>query len=285
MTLCGLFVGLATLDVVHTVAAPVGPNEKAVASRQEVAAGGPAANAAVTFAALGGRATLVTALGRHPLARAAAEELVSCGVDVLDVTPDASGSPPVSLVRVIEASGLRSVTSVNDAAADPADLSDPSELDWPSVDVVLVDGHHPRLALAAARAATAPVMLDGGSWKPVCDEVLPYVDGAICSSDFALPGDESTVDGLLARGVPSVAVTHGADPIEWATREERGLIAVPQVPARDTLGAGDAFHGAAALALAQGQGWPDTLAFAARVAAVRVQHPGPRAWRSALGRL
>jgi sugar/nucleoside kinase (ribokinase family) len=84
MTLRGLFVGLATLDVVHTVAAPVGPNEKAVATRQDVAAGGPAANAAVTFAALGGRATLVTALGRHPLAGAAAEELVSCGLDVLE---------------------------------------------------------------------------------------------------------------------------------------------------------------------------------------------------------
>ena len=60
---------------------------------------------------------------------------------------------------------------------------------------------------------------------------------------------------------------------------------MPQVPARDTLGAGDAFHGAAALAVARGQAWSDGLTFAARVAAVRVQHPGPRAWHSALGDL
>jgi sugar/nucleoside kinase (ribokinase family) len=185
----------------------------------------------------------------------------------------------VSLVRVIGSSGLRSVTSVNDAAADAADAS---ELDWPAADVVLVDGHHPILAVAAARSAEAPVLLDGGSWRPVFDEVLAYVDGAICSADFALPGGVSTVDGLLARGVPAVAVTHGADPIEWATRDERGLIAVPQVPVRDTLGAGDTFHGAAALAMATGVVWPDLLGYAAQVAAVRVQHPGPRAWRSAL---
>jgi sugar/nucleoside kinase (ribokinase family) len=236
----------------------------------------------VTFAALGGTATLVTALGRHPLARASAEDLAGCGVRVLDVTPEASGSPPVSLVRVIQTSGNRSVSSVNDAAAEVADASG---LDWPAADVVLVDGHHPRLAVAAARSATAPVLLDGGSWKPVLDEVLPYVDGAICSADLVVPGELSTVDGLLARGVPSVAVTHGADPIEWATRDRRGLLAVPQVPARDTLGAGDAFHGAAALAVAMGRAWPDVLGYAAQVAAVRVQHPGPRAWRSALGRL
>src|SRR5882757_8812265 len=137
MTLHGLFVGLATLDVIHVVDAPIGPNVKAVARRQDVAAGGPAANAAVTFAALGGSATLVTALGRHPLARAAVDELAGCGVRVLDVTPQASGPPPVSLVRVIESSGERSVTSMNDAVADAAD---PSGLDWPSADVVLVDG-------------------------------------------------------------------------------------------------------------------------------------------------
>lgn len=276
----GLFVGLATLDVVHTVGAPVGPNQKATAAQQDLAAGGPAANAAVTFAALGGAATLVTALGRHPLARAAADELAGCGVHVLDVTPEASGPPPVSLIRVIESTGARSVTSVNDGAAEPVTAPD-----WPDSDVVLVDGHHPRLAVAAVRAATAPVLLDGGSWKPVLDEVLPCVDGAICSADFVLPDAESTVDGLLARGVPAVAVTHGADPVEWATRDERGLIAVPQVPARDTLGAGDAFHGAAALAVARGHPWPDVLAFAAQVAGVRVQHAGPREWRSALGRL
>jgi sugar/nucleoside kinase (ribokinase family) len=92
------------------------------------------------------------------------------------------------------------------------------------------------------------------------------------------------VDSLLGAGVTSVAVTHGGDPIEWATQAERGTLSPPQVPVRDTLGAGDAFHGAAAFALARGDGWRTSLEFAATVAAVRVQHPGPRDWLLALHR-
>src|SRR5690625_5980424 len=65
----GVFAGLATLDVIHRVDASPGPDEKVTALSQFVAAGGPAANAAVTFAALGGHAVLLTALGRSPIDR------------------------------------------------------------------------------------------------------------------------------------------------------------------------------------------------------------------------
>ena len=279
MTRRGLFVGLATLDVVHIIERPPGPNEKTVALRQHVAAGGPAANAAVTFAAVGGEAVLITALGGHALARAVADDLAVHGVRVLDAATEATGPPAVSIVRVVAGTGERSVSSVNAAAVTAAI---PPELGDLAADVVLLDGHHPGLALAAARAATAPVLLDGGSWKPRLDELWPHVDAAICSADFALPDGSSTVDGLRARGVEAVAVTHGADPVEWATRDGAGSLPVPQVPARDTLGAGDAFHGAAAFALAEGREWPAVLEFAADIAAIRVQHPGPRAWLSAL---
>jgi sugar/nucleoside kinase (ribokinase family) len=282
----GLFVGLTTLDVVHTVGTAPGPNEKTTARRQEIAAGGPAANAAVTFAALGGDATLITALGTHALARVAADELASRGVTVVDATPTAVVAPPVSLVRVVDATGERSVSSTNASgvtAAPPAGI----DARVSSADVVLVDGHHAALALAAAAAARqahVPVLLDGGSWKPSLRRLMTLVDAAICSADFTAPGGLSTVDNLLGAGVASVAVTHGSDPIIWVTRDERGTISLPRVPVRDTLGAGDTFHGAAAFAMARGDGWRTALEFAATVAAVRVQHPGPRDWLLALHR-
>jgi sugar/nucleoside kinase (ribokinase family) len=277
MTRRGLFAGLATLDLVHTLEGPLGPNEKAVALRQDICAGGPAANAAVTFAALGGEAALVTALGAHVLARFAAAELDSRAVRVVDATPDATDPPAVSAIRVVARTGERSVSSVNAAFVQASAPAEVAELAV-AADVVLVDGHHAQLALAAARAARAagaPVLLDAGSWKPVLAELLPLVTVVICSAEFAAA---STVDALHARGVPWVAVTHGAEPIEWSTADSSGGIAVPQVPARDTLGAGDAFHGAAAFALARKVSWPECLRFAAEVAAVRVQHPGPRDW-------
>ena len=284
MTPTALFVGLTTLDLVHIVDEAPAPNQKVTAARQDLAAGGPAANAAVTFAALGGEAVLLTALGRHPLAQFAGAELVSRRVAIIDATPSASDVPAVSLVRVVGRTGERSVSSVN---AVGVEAPPPDDLDRlvARADVVLVDGHHAQLAYAAAvsaRAAAVPVLLDGGSWKPGLERLLPLVDVAICSADFAAPGGLSTVDSLIAYGVTSVAVTHGSDPVGWATRGEAGTLAVPQVPARDTSGAGDAFHGAAAFGLAGGSDWQSTLDFAARVAAVRVQYPGPREWLAAL---
>ncbi|MDT5198079.1 MAG: hypothetical protein QOH20_4833 [Mycobacterium sp.] len=62
----GVFVGLATLDVIHRIAKAPDANQKITSTAQFVAAGGPAANAAVTFAGLGGAAILVTALDDDP---------------------------------------------------------------------------------------------------------------------------------------------------------------------------------------------------------------------------
>jgi sulfofructose kinase len=275
----GLFAGLATVDLVYRVAAVPGPDEKVTALSQDLAAGGPAANAAVTFAALGGRARLLTALGSHPLARFAAGELASQGVEVLDLTPDDPRPPTVSSVYVAERSGARSVVSAN-AAGRTAVFPEEHTL---SADVVLADGHHPEIAVGAARWAREqgiPVVLDGGSWKPVLERLLPLTDVAICSADFRFPGRDDTAEAVAERGPELVAVTAGAGPVRWRDGRERGEVAVPVVEAVDTLGAGDVFHGAFAYAWAAGpgQGFADALAFAGRVAALRCSVRGPRTW-------
>ncbi|GAA3391991.1 PfkB family carbohydrate kinase [Cryptosporangium minutisporangium] len=272
----GLFVGIATVDVVHRVERPVARNEKVTALAQEVAAGGPAANAAVTFARLGGDATLVSALGSHPLARFVADELAGHGVTVRDAAPDVTVPPAVSAIQVVDGTGDRQVSSINAGAywafhpaEPPADLADLGR----DADVVLVDGHHPRLALAAARAGSS-VVLDGGSWKPVTPELLPLVDYAVCSAVFRHP------DGVApsALGVPHLAVTRGPDPVLWWSGGRAGEVPVPSVPVQDTLGAGDVFHGAFAYALAGGASFVEALAEGARVAALRCSVAGPRAW-------
>ena len=105
----GVFVGLATLDVIHRITKPPGTNEKITSTAQFVAAGGPAANAAVTFAALGGRAILVTALGDDPIAGLIRAELTAHGVTVVDAAAGTVRSVPVSAVAVVESTGDRSV--------------------------------------------------------------------------------------------------------------------------------------------------------------------------------
>lgn len=276
-----LLAGLCTVDVVQRVADFPAPGEKVQSLAVDVAAGGPATNAAVTVAALGAEATLVTVLGAHPLAALARADLATCGVRVVDLVPALAAAPAVSAVAVRDHDGERTVVSRN--AAEQADFPVP-EPDLDGVGAVLVDGHHPALALKTARAAKArgvPVVLDAGSWKPVLDELLPLVDVAACSAHFRVPGP-----GLTERGVPVVITTAGPDPVRWSIREDSGEVAVPAVAARDTLGAGDVWHGALAFAVAglgnDVAGW---VRHANEVAAERVRHVGPRSWTAAIREL
>ncbi len=280
----GLFTGLATLDVVHRVARPPGPDEKVQALRQDLAAGGPAANAAVAFAALGGRPVLVTALGTHPLSRLVVEELGQRGVTVLDATPDRTDPPAVSSVVVTESSAQRSVVSVRGLGVTIARAPE-----LPDADVVLVDGHHPVLATAAAahgRVARIPVVLDAGSWKDVLPQVLPHTDIAACSATFRTPTADGPdeVAAELLRDVGSAVITRGAGPVLWWQGERSGQVPAETVTAVDTLAAGDVFHGALAFAAActpaagEPGALPRAIAFACRVAAIRCQTAGPRGW-------
>jgi len=286
----GLFVGLTTLDVVHRVSAPPHPNTKVTARRQDVAAGGPAANAAVVFAALGGRATLVTALGSGAAASAARDDLEAHGVRVVDVAPGGFALA-VSAVAVDERTGERTVVSPDGGRAEVGAPGHVHEL-VRGQQVVLLDGHHPALQTVAARAAQAaavPVVLDAGRWKPHLAELVPRCDVVAASGDFRLgaePGAraESVGPGLRAVGVPRVAVTHGGEPVEWWEGERSGTLPVPAVDVVDTLGAGDAFHGALAWSVASGAGFVEALEDAARVASLRVTVAGPRDWLALLER-
>jgi sugar/nucleoside kinase (ribokinase family) len=278
----GLFVGLATLDLVQRVGQPPGVNEKVVAQCSDLAAGGPAAVAAVTFGALGGRSVLLSALGPGPVARLAAAELDRAGVHIVDAW--AAGTDlSISAITVVDDTGQRSVVSRNAkdlTAVPPAEL--PTLVG--DTDVVLIDGHHPQLAVAAARAAQAvgvPVVLDCGSPKPVYAELVPLADAVVCSAGFATDSDRSdtAAAALLADGARLVAMTAGAAPVRWWTRQDSGALMVPRVAVRDTLGAGDVLHGAVAFARARGMTDPvRVLSFGIAVAVLRVQHVGPREW-------
>jgi sugar/nucleoside kinase (ribokinase family) len=70
-----LFVGVATLDVIQQVLRAPGPNEKVSSTGRLVCAGGPATNAAVTCAALGVPATLLSPVGHSVLGAAIRADL------------------------------------------------------------------------------------------------------------------------------------------------------------------------------------------------------------------
>ena len=136
--------GLATLDVVHRVEALPRAGTKGWATSTELAAGGPALNAAVCAAHLLGRdaVTLVTVLGRGPAADLARADLSAHGVGVLDLHP--AGTLPVASC-LVSPDGERTVVAAG-ARASTARLTGQARTALRAADVLLVDGHHPDAA-------------------------------------------------------------------------------------------------------------------------------------------
>ena len=62
--------------------------------------------------------------------------------------------------------------------------------------------------------------------------------------------------------------------------QEHGTIDVPKTDPKDTLGAGDVFHGALTAALAEDTDLVEAITRAVHVASTRVSSVGPRAWLS-----
>jgi sugar/nucleoside kinase (ribokinase family) len=280
----GIFVGLSTIDLVHTVDEFPPANTKAVARSQEVFAGGPATNAAITFSFLGGKATLVSVVGRHAVAALVADELRGYAVDLVDLAPQSELFPAISSVWVDQL-GQRSVVSVNATRGDiPNPQVDQSLLRKASI--LLVDGHLMSASLAwaaSARTLGIPVVFDGGSWKLGTETLLNFVNIAICSADFSPPGrisEDTVIQYLQSAGVRQIAITHGASPVRFVDTSHSGLIEVPQVDAIDTAGAGDIFHGAFCFHTANGSSFVEALREAARIASASCQVHGTREWIS-----
>lgn len=278
-------VGIAVLDRIHAVAQlPVGPGKHFAHSLTE-AGGGPAATAAVTVARLGGEAALWSRVGDDRAGETILAELAAYGV-ATDAVRRCPGARSSTASIAVEPGGERQIVTYVDPALDP----DPA---WLPLDALgaagclLADLRWPEGSQRALRAASArglPAVLDADvAPDPAAVRPLLALASHVVFSEPGLrqaTGAADPADGLararaLAPGI--LAVTLG----------ERGALVfgdygpqhIPAFPiaAVDTTGAGDVFHGALALALAEGQALGPGLRFAAAAAALKCIRPGGRA--------
>ncbi|TFI51056.1 sugar kinase [Mastigocladus laminosus UU774] len=284
MTNYALFVGLVTLDLIYLAQSPPQNNQKIVAVDYTVAAGGPATNAAVAFSHLGNQAKVLGIVGSHPMTQLIRGDLHKYQVEITDLDPTTTNPPPVSSIIVTQASGERAVVSINAVKTQANSQAIPADI-LQNVDIVLIDGHQMMVGIEIAQIAKAnniPVVVDGGSWKPGFDKLLPFVDYAICSANFHPPNcqtEEEVFNYLRQFGISHIAITHGEKPIQYLIQETgiSGLIDVPKTTAVDTLGAGDIFHGAFCHYVLR-ENFPDALTSAAKIAAFSCQFFGTRHW-------
>ncbi len=281
--LSGLFIGLATLDIVYSVEGMPARNSKTVAKRQELYAGGPASNAAATFSVLGGSATLATIIGCHSLADAIRDDLAGCGVRILDLLAGSALEPSLSSIFVNSNTGERAVVSAN-AARLPIAPFDSSLIDAASAQILLVDGHLMDAACVASARANQlgmTTVLDGGSWKQGTERLLKSVDVAICSQDFRAPGtasEEQVIEYLRDLGVRRGAITRGAEAIHFWDGSLVSTLPIPETKVVDTSGAGDVFHGAFCYRYCAGAKLSESLLYAAEIASLKCRSFGTRDW-------
>jgi ribokinase len=245
--------------------------------------GGKGSNQAVAAARLGAQVSLLTAVGDDAMGHGARELWAAEGVDASDVIA-ADGAPTMVGMILVEPSGENRIVIANGAL----DRLLPEHVGGfaqrlAEADVAVVCLEIPvataARALEAAHGAGARTLLNPAPATPLPPEIWRHVDVVTPNRTEAaiLLGLEPDTDvatqdlaiALRTLGAATVVVTLGAEGA--LVHDDRGTRRVPPVAPRgavvDTTGAGDAFTGALAVALARGEDVDAAVRFAARAGA------------------
>ena len=272
--------GIAVLDEVFRVPEVPPIDTKADATAYVSVSGGCAANAAFAIARLGGDASFAGPLGDDDTSERFLtlmnRENVDCSGCVR--VPDAALS--ISAILVNDA-GQRTIVTHSDQKLLAAAPQGADKLIG-NIDCVLVDNRRPNFVspvCAAARQKGLPIVLDADKPTSLDDLLLSAATHVIFSAE-SLKGTTHTADlrdALLAAHAAVnrfVAVTDGSNGALWCEGGELQTLPAFQITAVDTLAAGDVFHGAFALALAEGREMREAMQFGSAAAAVKCQRFG-----------
>ncbi|MFI6231309.1 ribokinase [Micromonospora echinospora] len=243
--------------------------------------GGKGSNQAVAAARLGAEVSLLTAIGADQFGAAARQLWADEGIDATGVRT--TGAATMVGVILVDEQGENRIVIAPGALDDltPADVEGFADR-IAAADLVVVSLEIPLpVAVAALRAAhergvrtllnPAPaVRLPDEAWRWI-DVVTPNASEARVLTGLG-PEDSATGDELVdlirARHAGTVVLTLGAEGALVDHEGQRIRVAPVTVPrVVDTTGAGDAFTGALAVALARGDALTDAVRFAAAAGA------------------
>ncbi|UWM78376.1 sugar kinase (plasmid) [Rhizobium sp. WSM4643] len=281
-----LCVGAAVMDTLFRVRSlPTGQGKILPYDMLKIAEG-MASSAAFAVARLGGHASLWGAVGNDATGDRIIADLSESGIDTSGMLRVEGARSAISTI-LVDDQGERLIVPFYDAGLHETVKPVTAE-DISSFDAVLVDVRWPKLALRTllgAREAGKPAILDG---DVASDGVIEMLAPAASHIVFSQPAAERLsgaaelvkVVGLLKRKFEHafISVTAGEYGCFWFDdlTGEVVHLAAPKVRAVDTLAAGDIFHGAFALATAEGMPIEKTMRFASMAAALKCQVFGGR---------
>jgi sugar/nucleoside kinase (ribokinase family) len=273
-----LCIGMPVRDLTFRIEELPQRGLKVSASHFDEIAGGNALNAAIGIVRLGGRASICGPMGdsRETSAKYIFDKLAHEGIDTKHLVHMPGLVTPISSI-MIDPSGERTIVTFRDPELWKVRLPDAGTL-LRDCDAILVENRCAEFCTdlcAEARKRGIPVVVDVDRAMSMREGLLTASSHLIFSSEAlqATAGTADDADALLkmSKLTPSfLAATRGPRGTIWL--DERGeLRETPAFPVHtvDTLGAGDIFHGAFALAITENQTVPDALCFASAAAALK----------------
>jgi sugar/nucleoside kinase (ribokinase family) len=280
-----LCIGMPVRDLTFRIDGIPERGSKAAASHFDQICGGNALNAAIGIARLGGHASLTGPMGdsRETSSKYIFELLAQEGIDTTALVHMPGLVTSISAI-MIDPSGERTNVTFRDPQLWKVRLPDTDRL-LQDCDAILTESRCAAFATdlcAEALKRGIPVVVDVDSVMTLHEGLLTASSHLIFSGEAlrATAGIADDADALkqIAKLTPSfLAATRGPQGVIWLDRQQ-GLRQTPAFPVHtvDTLGAGDVFHGAFALALTEKQDVPGALRFASAAAALKcTRYGGP----------
>jgi len=283
-------VGSTNLDFVISADRNPDPGETLLGTGFEIFTGGKGANQAIAAARLGHRAYMIGKLGSDTFSAQLLEELKTAGVNT-DAVGTVDGNSGVAFIVTVE-SGENSIIVVPGANSYllPQDIEENRTL-IASAGVVLTQMEIPPATTEALVELTwshgVPLILDPTPARHLQPQLLRKVawitpnetEAQLLGGCDTSPSNEVEMRELaeyfLGLGPRNVLLKLGERGAYIATQEgDRVAIPAYAVKPVDTTGAGDAFNGAFAVALARGVRPVDAARFASAAAAISITRRG-----------
>jgi sulfofructose kinase len=278
-----LCIGIPVRDLTFRVEAVPARGSKANARHLAEICGGNALNAAIAIARLGGRVSFAGPMGDagETSSRFILDRMEAEGIETTHIVRMPGLATPVSAI-MIEPSGERTLTIYRDPALSTVQLPDADAL-LAYCRAVLVESRCAAFATSLcteARRRGIAVVVGVDRAMSLQDGLLTTASHLLFASEqvqetAGISDDGDALKRLAALTPAFLAATRGPRGTIWLN-ESGELEQTPAVPVQavDTLGAGDVFHGAFTLRLAEGGGVREALQFAAAAAALKCTRHG-----------
>jgi sulfofructose kinase len=280
-----LVIGRNCVDYISVVEQFPDEDKKIPLSKRMSEGGGQGGTSACCIARLGGKPVLAGVLGDDAEGRFCLDRLAAFGVDIANVRVVKDGSTPVAYIFITQSSGKRTIVYENstlpnvefDAKMQAQALDSGAVLLSPDVTFL-------SKTLEVLQPQLPPIIYDAERWRQGIDLMMAVADFFIPSSDF-LDVSELSFEGLsfrekvflLQKRIEGrLVVTDGEMGAFFVDDDNLCRVPAVEVPVADTIGAGDNFHGAFALAVARGDTFVDAVKFAVAAASLSCRDYGGR---------